>query len=323
MKKIIIVHTGGTISMLENKETGEVNTTTEHPLSNIPYNFGDDILIDEHIELSLPSPHITPRHMLELSKTIDNLLLEYDGVVITHGTDTLEETAYFLDLVLDTEKPVILTGAMRSSNEIGSDALYNLISSIRVVLSPDAYSKGVLVVMNDEIHSAINVTKTSTSNIATFQSPQYGPIGIITKESIIFHHQLVARTTYPVTTITKNVPLLKAYAGMDSNLLELICEGNPDGIVLEGLGQGNLPKDAMPAIKKILANNIPIVLVSRSFRGTVQPTYAYEGGGKQLKELGVIFTNGLTGPKARLKLMIALENTSDITVLREIFENDY
>ncbi|WP_010095946.1 asparaginase [Ornithinibacillus scapharcae] len=323
MKKIIIVHTGGTISMLENKETGEVNTTNEHPLSNIPYNFGEDIFIDEHMEFSLPSPHITPKHMLILAQKVEELLLEYDGVVITHGTDTLEETAYFLDLVLDSEKPVILTGAMRSSNEIGSDALYNLISSIRVVQSPDAYSKGVLVVMNDEIHSAINVTKTSTSNIATFQSPQYGPIGIITKESIIFHHQLVTRTTYPVTTITKNVPLLKAYAGMDSNILELICKGNPDGIVLEGLGQGNLPKDVMPAIKKILANNIPIVLVSRSFRGTVQPTYAYEGGGKQLKELGVIFTNGLTGPKARLKLMIALENNFDITVIREIFENDY
>ncbi|GGA61131.1 L-asparaginase [Ornithinibacillus halotolerans] len=308
--------------MLENKETGEVNTTNDHPLANITYNFGEDVVIDEHIEFSLPSPHITPNHMLQLAKTVEKLLTEYEGVVITHGTDTLEETAYLLDLVLDTEKPVILTGAMRSSNEIGSDALYNLISSIRVVLSPAAYSKGVLVVMNDEIHSAVNVTKTSTSNVATFQSPQYGPIGIITKETIIFHHQLISRTTYPVENITKNVPLLKAYAGMDSTIIDLIANGNPDGLIIEGLGQGNLPKQTIPAIKRILAKDIPIILVSRSFRGNVQPTYSYEGGGKKLKELGVIFTNGLTGPKARIKLLIALENTSDLQVIRDIFEND-
>ncbi|WP_042145717.1 asparaginase [Paucisalibacillus sp. EB02] len=323
MKKLIIIHTGGTISMLENKDTGEVNTTEDHPLSNIPYNFRTNVIIDEHIAFSLPSPHITPNHMLELAKSIDKFLIEYDGIVVTHGTDTLEETAYFLDLVLDTEKPVILTGAMRSSNEIGSDALYNLISSIRVVLSPDAYSKGVLVVMNDEIHSAINVTKTSTSNIATFQSPQYGPIGIITKESIIFHHQLVARTTYPVENISKQVFLLKAYAGMDNKLFEIIHDGHPDGLVIEGLGQGNLPKETIPSIRKLINENIPIVLVSRSFRGTVGPTYAYEGGGRQLKDMGVIFTNGLTGPKARLKLLIALENTTDHMVLRDIFEKEF
>jgi L-asparaginase len=323
MKKIIIIHTGGTISMLENKETGEVNTTSVHPLSNTPFTFGDDVVIEEHIAFSLPSPHITPSHMLKLSRIINQLLIDYDGAVVTHGTDTLEETAYFLDLVLDTEKPVILTGAMRSSNEIGSDALYNLLSSIRVVLSPNAYSKGVLVVMNDEIHSATNVTKTSTSNVATFQSPQYGPLGIITKESIIFHHQLVSRKTYPIKQITKNVPLLKGYAGMDSSIIELIYKGKPDGLVIEGLGQGNLPKETLPAIKNILSDNIPIILVSRSFRGMVQPTYSYEGGGKQLKELGVIFTNGLTGPKARIKLLIALENSKNVHVIRDIFENEF
>lgn len=117
--------------------------------------------------------------------------------------------------------------------------------------------------------------------------------------------------------------MLKAYAGMDSNIIELVYSGKPDGLVIEGLGQGNLPKETIPAIKQILADQIPIVLVSRSFRGAVQPTYAYEGGGKQLKEMGVIFTNGLTGPKARLKLLIALENTSDIQVIRDIFEKDF
>ncbi len=132
MKKILLIHTGGTISMLENKETGAVNVTNEHPLSRAKDQYQQIADIDEQVIFDLPSPHITPNHMLQLAIEIQRVLPKYDGIVITHGTDTLEETAYFLDLVINTEKPIIITGAMRSSNEIGSDALYNLISSLRV-----------------------------------------------------------------------------------------------------------------------------------------------------------------------------------------------
>ncbi|MUK87249.1 asparaginase [Ornithinibacillus sp. L9] len=321
MKNILIIHTGGTISMLENKDTGEIQTTNKHPLTDLSYHFKKYASIDEEMEFSLPSPQITPRHMLELAKKISTISDKYDGIIVTHGTDTLEETAYFLDLVLNLEKPVILTGAMRSSNEIGSDALYNLISSVRVAIHEQSASKGVLVVMNDEIHAARNVTKTSTSNVATFQSPPFGPIGIITKESVIFHHTIISRISYPIQEISKNVFLLKAYAGMDEQIIDAIHMGKPDGLVIEGLGQGNLPKNTLPALKRILKNDIPIILVSRCYQGVVQPTYAYEGGGKQLKEMGLIFTNGLTGPKARIKLLIALESNT-VGSLREIFEEE-
>ncbi|MFC4557406.1 asparaginase [Virgibacillus kekensis] len=323
MKKILIVHTGGTISMLENKETGEVSTTAKHPLSALSFHLTAYAEIEETVAFSLPSPQITPQHMLQLARVIKERVNDYDGFVITHGTDTLEETAYFLDLVLETDKPVILTGAMRSSNEIGSDALYNLISSLRVAIENDAVEKGVLVVMNDEIHTASNVTKTSTSNIATFQSPQYGPIGIITKESIIFHHTVLTKHRHPANQITKNVFLLKAYAGMDDGMLTLLHSAKPDGIVIEGLGQGNLPDATVTPLKKLLDDNIPVVLVSRCYQGIVQPTYGYDGGGRQLKELGVIFSNGLTGPKARIKMLIALEETENQETLRQIFENEY
>ncbi|MTW85889.1 asparaginase [Virgibacillus dakarensis] len=320
MKKILIIHTGGTISMLENKETGEVITTNDHPLTDLADHYKTLANVDEIIAFKLPSPQITPKHMLELARLIDRNSSTYDGIVVTHGTDTLEETAYFLDLVVQTEKPIILTGAMRSSNEIGSDGLYNLISSIRVAIEGNAAGKGVLVVMNDEIHTANNVTKTSTSNVATFQSPQYGPIGIITKDSIIFHHTIIARETYPVSKITKNVFLLKAYAGMDGQLIEAVRKTKPDGVVLEGLGQGNLPKNTIPSIKTMIAKQIPVILVSRCYQGIVQPTYGYEGGGKQLKEMGVILANGLNGPKARIKLLIALEQAHhDYDSLKEYF----
>lgn len=322
MKNIVILHTGGTISMLENKNTGEVNTTKNHPLTDLSGYFQMYANIDEESIFSLPSPQMTPQYMLELANRVDQLSNDYDGVVITHGTDTLEETAFFLDLVIKTSKPVIITGAMRSTNEIGSDALYNLISSLRVATDDEACNKGVLVVMNDEIHTARNVTKTSTSNVATFQSPQFGPIGIITKESTIFHHTILARHSHPVKQVTKNVFLLKAYAGMDEQIFKAIHQAKPDGLVIEGLGQGNLPKDTVKPIQDFIKGGIPVILVSRCFRGIVQPTYGYDGGGKQLKEYGVIMSNGLTGPKARIKLMIALEKTKEFDLLKEIFEKE-
>ncbi|WP_349774631.1 asparaginase [Virgibacillus sp. LDC-1] len=322
LKKILLIHTGGTISMLENKETGEVYTTNKHPLSEATYILQEFADVEEKIIFSLPSPHITPDHMLELGKLINSEMNNYDGFVVTHGTDTLEETAYFLDLMLVTKKPVIITGAMRSSNEIGSDALYNLISSIRVASDERAIEQGVLVVMNDEIHTAANVTKTSTSNVATFKSPQYGPIGIITKDSLLFHHQILKRKKYVVSSITKKVLLLRAFAGMDGEIFEAINERSIDGLVVEGFGQGNLPKDVIPPLKRMIANNIPIVLVSRCFQGIVQPTYSYDGGGKHLKDMGIIFTNGLTGPKARIKLLLALEQTNDLQKLHMMFQID-
>lgn len=223
-------------------------------------------------------------------------------------------------MVLEINKPVILTGAMRSSNEIGSDALYNLISSIRVATDDNAAGQGVLVVMNDEIHAAKNVTKTSTSNVATFQSPQFGPIGLITKDSILFHRSIQIRQAQPVQSITKNVFLLKAIAGMDEQFLHAIQQAKPDGIVIEGLGQGNLPKDTMKPIQQLIEDNIPVILVSRCYQGVVQPTYGYDGGGKQLKQLGVIFARGLSGPKARIRLLIELEKTNNYSKLKELFE---
>lgn len=308
--------------MEENKETGEVSTLKTHPLNEIEKYVKKYADIEEVIEFSLPSPQITPQHMMQLAHKINSINKKYHGVVITHGTDTLEETAYFLDLVIEATIPVIVTGAMRSYNEIGSDALYNIISSVRVATSKNARNKGVLVVMNDEIHHAGTVTKTSTSNVATFQSPQYGPVGIITKEKVIFHHSLLEKRLYPIKKVNKRVYLITAVAGMESDILQAIHKLKPDGLIIEGLGQGNLPKGMIKQLDLLLKDDIPIVLVSRCYQGVVQPIYNYIGGGSQLKDMGLIFTNGLTGPKARIKLMIALEYTSKLDTIHQIFEDE-
>ncbi|MGM0854479.1 MAG: asparaginase [Bacillota bacterium] len=322
-KDILVIHTGGTISMMEDEKTGAVTPGKENPLSvqtSIVSNLANLTVLEA---FHLPSPHITPEHMQQLKEIIETKYREksFDGVVITHGTDTLEETAYFLDLTLSLPVSLVVTGAMRSSNEIGADGLYNLISSVRVAADDKSKNKGVLVVLNDEIHSAKNVTKTHTSNVSTFQSPQYGPIGIVTKRGVLFHHQPTSNEHYQVCDISKKVTLIKAYAGMDSGLLVAIKDLHYDGVVIEALGQGNLPPDTVDGINGLLAANIPVVLVSRCFNGIVQDIYGYSGGGKQLKEKGVIFSNGLNGQKARIKLMVALSQTDDIKKLETIFKN--
>ena len=307
-KNILLIHTGGTISMELDTKTGGVILSAANPLALEIDNIQQFANITEVEAFNLPSPHITPERMLELEELISSHTKNnsFDGIVITHGTDTLEETAYFLELSTNFNIPIVLTGAMRSSNEIGSDGVYNLMSAVRVAAADDANGKGVLVVLNDEIHTATNVTKTHTSSVSTFQSPQYGPIGIVTKSAIHFHHAPLSRTYLPVESINKKVAMFKIYAGMESDLLVSISSLGYDGVVLEGLGQGNVPPDLVAGIRHLLSEGLPVILVSRCFNGIAQDIYAYEGGGKMLKDMGVRFEHGLSGQKARLKLLLEL-----------------
>lgn len=321
MKKLLVIHTGGTISMSQDAEN-KVVTNEENPISKHQDVIGQYAKVEETNLFNIPSPHMTTECVSQLQYKIiqcekDN---KYDGYVITHGTDTLEETAFLLDLLLDIKSPIVITGAMRSSNEIGSDGLYNFISAIRVASSDDASNKGVMVVFNDEIHTARNVTKTHTSNINTFQSPNHGPLGVLTKDRVQFHHHPYRQTSYKLIEHRLQVPLIKSYMGMGSDLLDFYANKHVDGIVIEALGQGNLPTTCLPGLIHCLDNDIPIILVSRSFNGIVSPVYGYEGGGFDLFEKGVIFSNGLNGPKARLKLLVGLSQKMDHQQLKHYFE---
>lgn len=297
---------------MKENSTGEVAPDSANPLLTAVLKLPAEIeLVVEDI-FNVPSPHITPEHMMQLKKRIQKAKAEgFGGVVITHGTDTLEETAYFLDVTIGDLLPIVITGAMRSSNELGSDGLYNFESAIRVAACPEAPGKGVLVVMNDEIHTARYVTKTHTTNVATFRTPTLGPIGIITKLHIRFMQQLTSATRIDIQETTGLIPIVKAYAGMHGDFISVLAESQIDGLVIEGLGAGNLPPQTMTALKRLMAKQIPVVLVSRCFNGIVEPIYSYEGGGKELQEMGVLFCNGINSQKARLKLLIA--NNSSLT----------
>ncbi|HFE5393423.1 TPA: asparaginase [Staphylococcus aureus] len=321
MKHLLVIHTGGTISMSQD-QSNKVVTNDINPISMHQDAINQYAQIDELNPFNVPSPHMTIQHVKQLKDIILEAVSNkyYDGFVITHGTDTLEETAFLLDLILGIEQPVVITGAMRSSNEIGSDGLYNYISAIRVASDEKARHKGVMVVFNDEIHTARNVTKTHTSNTNTFQSPNHGPLGVLTKDRVQFHHMPYRQQALENVNDKLNVPLVKAYMGMPGDIFSFYSREGIDGMVIEALGQGNIPPSALDGIQQLVSLNIPIVLVSRSFNGIVSPTYAYDGGGYQLAQQGFIFSNGLNGPKARLKLLVALSNNLDKAEIKSYFE---
>ncbi|HEG7297973.1 TPA: asparaginase [Staphylococcus aureus] len=321
MKHLLVIHTGGTISMSQD-QSNKVVTNDINPISMHQDVINQYAQIDELNPFNVPSPHMTIQHVKQLKDIILEAVTNkyYDGFVITHGTDTLEETAFLLDLILGIEQPVVITGAMRSSNEIGSDGLYNYISAIRVASDEKARHKGVMVVFNDEIHTARNVTKTHTSNTNTFQSPNHGPLGVLTKDRVQFHHMPYRQQALETVNEKLNVPLVKTYMGMPGDIFSFYSREGIDGMVIEALGQGNIPPSALEGIQQLVSLNIPIVLVSRSFNGIVSPTYAYDGGGYQLAQQGFIFSNGLNGPKARLKLLVALSNNLDKAEIKSYFE---
>lgn len=304
MKKILVLHTGGTISM-QADQNGAVESSPINPMTQVtsPLENIEVVSVDF---LNLPSPHIQIDHMMMIYKKIREEASHFDGFVITHGTDTLEETAYFLDTMSTPQKPIVMTGAMRSSNELGSDGIYNYRTALRVAADEKSADKGVLVVMNDEIHAAKYVTKTHTTNVSTFQTPTHGPLGLVTKREILFFKAADKRVRFDLQAINGVVPIIKSYADMDTILLDALVEAPISGLVIEALGAGNLPPASIAAIKKLINKQLPIVLVSRCFNGIAEPVYAYDGGGIQLEELGVLFVKELNSQKARIKLLIAV-----------------
>lgn len=286
-------------------QEGHVTSSQINPMTQIDTPI-EEIQVTSIDFLNVPSPHIRLEHMMTLYQKIKAEQANFDGFVITHGTDTLEETAYFLDTMAIPEKPIVLTGAMRSSNELGSDGVYNYQTALRVAADEKSADKGVLVVMNDEIHAAKYVTKTHTTNVSTFQTPTHGPLGLVTKREILYFKTAEPRVRFDLSAVSGTVPIIKAYADMDTVLLEALTKTNISGLVIEALGAGNLPPTILPTIKKLLERGLPIILVSRCFNGIAEPVYAYQGGGIQLEQDGILFVKELNAQKARLKLLIAL-----------------
>ncbi|MBI5662966.1 MAG: asparaginase [Ignavibacterium album] len=323
MKKILVVFTGGTFSMMIDRSTGGA----------IPRYSGGELLdmIPEAKKLAeieyfdfgkYPGPHVTPQLMLQLSKKIKQLISEknYDGVIVTHGTDTLEETAYFLDLTINTEIPIVMIGSMKNSSEPDWDGPRNLVDAIHICLSENSKNIGVLVCLNGEINAASEVTKIYSDSVESFKSLDFGSLGFVQNGKVIYNRLPHYIEKIETDVIDDNVDMLTVYAGMNEKFFRFSADSGVSGIVVEALGVGNVPPPAFEGIKYAVEKGIPVVLTSRCPAGETDYIYSYPGAGKHLHDIGVIFADYINGQKARIKLIIVLGKTKDIHEIRRYFE---
>lgn len=322
MKKIILLTTGGTIAMKKDEVTGGL----------VPAVSGKDLaaavpglasVADVKVEAisNIPSGHMTLQHMWKLSQRIDELSKEdVDGFVVTHGTDTLEETAFFLDATLHTEKPVCVTGAMRGASETSADGPGNILSAIRIAASEEAKGMGVLVSLMDRIYSAWDVTKFHSTNPDTFRDLSYGPLGTVYPKEIIFARKPMTHIKIHPNHVDSKVWILPTWSGMDGEILSCMKSANLDGLVIDSLGCGNVPPKLKEEIMEWGKTDISLLLTTRVTTGSVEEEYSYDGSALSMKEAELILGGSLSAWKARILLTLALSVSKDKKEVQKLLQ---
>jgi L-asparaginase len=259
---------------------------------------------------------------LKLAKRVNQVLrTDADGVVITHGTDTMEETAYFLNLVAKSDKPIVLVGSMRPATAVSADGPANLYNAVAVAASPEARKRGVLVVINDEIHQARNVTKMNTTNVETFESPNRGPIGLVNAGTVHWNERMdkkhTSQSEFSVERLQKlpEVDILYAHANMDPGLIQAAIAGGADGLVIAGVGDGNMTKPALDVLAKAAESGTAVVRSTRLPEGLVLRNNEVNDD-----KLGFVASGELNPPKSRVLLQLALTKTRDPKRIQALFE---
>ena len=286
---------------------------------------GENVVLRSILWSDKPSPHMTPEDMFRLARDVEAALKEdvVIGAIVLHGTDTLTETAYMCDLVIDSDKPVILTGSMRYYSESGYDGIRNLTNGIRACLLPLPPGVGACILMTDRIFAAREAVKVNSLNVDAFESREAGVVGYVAGESVVLarqHSTPNQRRKISPESIDTGVALITAYTGMDRSLIDHLKIKGIKGVVIEGFGAGNVPPDTVPGIESCLKEGIPVVLATRCIEGGVWPVYGYPGGGADLEDKGGILCGRLGGPKARIRLMCALGITDDMDEVRRLFD---
>lgn len=324
---IYIIGTGGTIAgdssskISTNYEAGKLNAT--QLLKAVPQI--NDLSKIKIIDLfHIDSADISISNWFELAVTVNKVLDRDDvkGIVITHGTDTMEETAYFLNLIIKNNKPIVLVGSMRPDSSISADGPINLYNAVAVANSKSATGQGVLVVMNDQIFSARDVTKTNTTQVSTFKSPNMGAIGTVQFGNVNFYKSDIRKHTIETPFELSNlnnlpkVEIIYEYAGTDGSLFEAAIKSGVQGIVIAGTGDGNIAESERSLLKRARAKGIVIARSSRTGSGTVTYNYVHNLD----SELGLIPADDLNPQKARILLMLSLTKTHDVSRIRHYFE---
>jgi L-asparaginase len=304
---VVVVSTGGTIAMRPDPESGKL----------VPAVSGDELVellawpdappleLDDFARV--PSFDVHGDLALALARRVAEHARRggVAGVVVTHGTDTMEESVYLVDRVLDSELPVVLTGAQRGAAEGDFDGPRNFRDAIRVASSPAARGRGAMVAFAGEVHAAREARKVHTSALAAFASPGCGPLGHVDGERVVFRRRPERNPPLPAPGRVAAVDLIRLHAGSDARFLRASLASGVEGVVLEGTGRGNANDAVVQGVREAVAAGVPVVVCSRCAEGRVEPVYG-RGGGRDLADAGALFAGDLAGPKARVLLQLGL-----------------
>jgi L-asparaginase len=309
MSRVAVIFTGGTISMETDSAAG----------GNVPRLGGAAILartpglgdIADVVPIDrglTPASHFTFPQLFELARAVDAAARPSDvaGCVVVQGTDTIEETSFFLDLVLRTDKPVVVTGAMRSASHPGYDGPANIRDAVRCAASPALEGEGVVVVLAGSIDAADDVTKTHSSSYETFKSLNFGPIGRVDGDTVRIVRRRTGRRRVEATTAAERVHLITAHVAMDGSLVEAALAAGTDGFVVEATGAGNTSAQLLDACRRAIVAGTPVALTTRCPAGRASTDYAFLGGGATWVHSGAMLAGYLGGPKARVALAVGI-----------------
>ena len=310
-----LIGTGGTIGSSGDYWGGHPTRVPIAKLAQVPGIDSVATIVTEQL-WNVPSSSIGPTRWLELSRHITALLSahpELSGVVVTHGTDTMEETAYFLDLTVESDRPVIVTGSMRPSDMAGADGPANLTSAARVASDPRARGRGTMVLMDDRLFSARDVTKTNSTRVETFQAPDRGPLAIVDPEGILYRqpspHRAGPRFPLGALTALPRVDIVYAYAGADGAAIDALVAAGARGLVIAGVGRGGTTSEQGDALKRAIKRGVVVVLSTRTGAGSI-PGDAPEH---------LVGSGDLNPQKARVLLALALTRATDPAGIARIF----
>ena len=311
--RIALLATGGTIACRPGPDGRLVPGLSPEELVASVSGLGDMAALSVESLQNVSGFDMGPERMAEVALRARELLLDgsADGVVVTHGTDTIEETMYMCEMLAGEATgrgPIVFACAMRAASEPSADGPRNLLNAVRIASSPAARGRGVLLSVNDRIHGAAWVTKLNTLHVETFESVKGGPVGAIHADEPVF--VLDSPRSPRGGGIRGEVPLVKAYTGMQTDVFDWHLGRGIDGLVVEGTGAGNVPSGVAPAIERLLDADVPVVVTSRCPYGMPVSPYGGPGGSASLDDMGVLRAGHLNGPKARLAMMVGLHETS-------------
>jgi L-asparaginase len=307
--KVVLLATGGTIASRYDPALGRTvaSQRAEHLLETLPQVAGAAQIEIENFA-TIPSFDMSVQFAFKLARRVNEVLARTDvaGVVVTHGTDTMEETSYLTDLLLLPGKPAVFTGAQRANDDPQSDGPFNLLNAVRVAASPLAVDLGAVICFNGTIHAARDVTKIHASAVETFQSYERGALGDVDGDKVVIHRRPVLRRSFKIERLEERVELFRLALGADLRGLEVAIERGIAGLVIEAFGRGNGPTRLSALVRLAVQKDIVVLVTSRCPAGRVEPLYGGGGGGRDLADAGALFVGDLKGPKARLLLMVLL-----------------